>query len=117
MYREWGADVIGMTAMPEARLAREAELPYALLGMATDWDAWREGESAVEVGEILRVMAANSKLAWQTVRSLAQSLPPTREVSPLDTVLDNAIITAPDARDPLVMAKLDAVAGRVLSPV
>ncbi|HKX77019.1 MAG TPA: S-methyl-5'-thioadenosine phosphorylase [Novosphingobium sp.] len=115
LYRQWGADVIGMTAMPEARLAREAELPYALLGMVTDWDSWREVEGEeVSVSEILRVMAENAKLAHDTVRALAAALPKVREASPIDTALDHAIVTAPDARDPLLMARLDAVAGRVL---
>ncbi|AKM08946.1 S-methyl-5'-thioadenosine phosphorylase [Croceicoccus naphthovorans] len=114
MYRQWGADVIGMTAMPEAKLAREAELPYALLGMVTDYDCWREGEAAVEVGDVIAQMHANSALARATVERFVQSLPATRDPSPIDTALDNAIITAPDARDPAVIARLDAVAGRVL---
>ncbi len=71
MYRAWGGDVIGMTAMPEARLAREAELPYALLGMVTDWDCWRDGEAGVEAAQILAVIAANVALAHETVHALA----------------------------------------------
>lgn len=113
MYRQWGADVIGMTAMPEARLAREAELPYAVLGMVTDYDCWREEEAGVEVSHVLEVMHANAELARQTVRMLAASLPDTREPSPIDTALDHALITAPEARDPALLARLDAVACRL----
>lgn len=114
LYRQWGADVIGMTAIPEAKLCREAELPYALIGMVTDYDCWREGEDAVEVGAIIEQMNANGELARRTVETLVAALPNKREPSPLDTVLDYALITAPDARDPAMLAKLGAVAGRVL---
>ncbi len=115
LYRQWGADVIGMTAMPEARLVREAELPYALLGMVTDWDAWREAEAGVEVSEIMAVMEKNASLAKETVRAFAENLPKEREPSPIDTALDHALVTDPEARDPEVVSRLDAVAGRVLS--
>ncbi len=114
LFREWGADVIGMTAMPEARLAREAELPYALVGMVTDYDCWREEAAFVEVSEVLAQMAANGAVARRLVEAFVAALPPTRGASPLDTVLDHALITAPDARDPAMLARLDAVAGRVL---
>jgi len=114
MYRAWGCDVIGMTAMPEAKLAREAELPYALVGMVTDYDCWREGEAHVEVGAIIAQMNSNSAKARQLVIELARSLPQQRAASPIDTCLDFALITAPDARDPKVLAQLDAVAGRAL---
>ncbi len=114
MYRGWGCDVIGMTAMPEAKLAREAELPYALIGMVTDYDCWREGEDAVEVSAVIAQMQANSDKARQAVVKLSEILPEKREASPIDTCLDFAMITAPGARDPKVLAKLDAVAGRVL---
>lgn len=114
MYRQWGADVIGMTAMPEAKLAREAELPYALVGMVTDYDCWREESAFVEVAQVIAQMTANGTVARRFVEAFARALPPTREASPLDTVLDHALITAPDARDPAMLAKLDAVAGRVL---
>lgn len=114
MYRAWGGDIIGMTGMPEARLAREAELPYALVGMVTDYDCWRTDETHVEVGEVMRVMQANAGLARRTVVELARILPASREASPIDTCLSGAIVTAPDARDPGLIAKLDAVAGRVL---
>jgi 5'-methylthioadenosine phosphorylase len=114
LYRSWGADIIGMTAMPEARLAREAELPYALVGMSTDYDCWREGTAHVEVDEVLRIMHANAATARKLVAAFAEALPPTRTPSPIDTCLDAALITAPDARDPAVLARLDAIAGRVL---
>ena len=114
LYRQWGADVIGMTAMPEARLAREAELPYALIGMVTDYDCWREEHAFVEVSEVIAQMAKNGTVARAAVERFVALLPETREASPLDTVLDHALITAPEARDPEMMVKLDAVAGRVL---
>lgn len=116
MYRALGCDVIGMTAMPEAKLAREAELPYALVGMVTDYDCWREGEAHVEVGAIIAQMNANSARARQLVMELAKALPERREPSPIDTCLDFALITAPEARDPALLARLDAVAGRALRP-
>jgi len=114
MYRHWGADVIGMTAFPEARLAREAELPYALVGMVTDYDAWREEEAGVEAAEVFAVMQANAALARAAVRELAQVLPPERAASPFDTALEHAFATPAAARDPALVARLDAVAGRVL---
>lgn len=114
LYRQWGADVIGMTAMPEAKLCREAEMPYALVGMVTDYDCWREDAAFVEVSEVIAQMNANGVTARKTVEALLAALPETREASPLDTVLDFALITAPEARDPAMLAKLDAVAGRVL---
>lgn len=114
LYRQWGADVIGMTAMPEARLAREAELPYALLGMVTDFDSWRETEEGVDAAEVMRVMARNVDVARRALRGLARALPAQRKPSPIDRALDNAIMTAPDRRDPRLAARLHAVAGRVL---
>ncbi len=114
MYRAWGADIIGMTAMPEAKLAREAELPYALVGMVTDYDCWREGECHVEVSEVLKVMHDNADTARRTIIELARLLPATRAPNPIDTCLDFALVTPPEARDPVLLAKLDAVAGRVL---
>ncbi|NVE95609.1 S-methyl-5'-thioadenosine phosphorylase [Altererythrobacter lutimaris] len=113
MYRQWGADVIGMTALPEARLAREAELPYALVGMVTDYDCWREGD-AVDVTQVVEQMQSNSKLARDVVTNFLKKLPKKRAASPIDTALDDAIITAPDQHDPKLLAKLDAVAGRLL---
>lgn len=116
LYRQWGGDVIGMTAMPEARLAREAELPYALLGMVTDYDCWREGE-AVEASAILEIMRANAEAAREVLRHFASGLPATREPSPIDRALDGAIVTPRKHWSPQAMARLDAVAGRLVRPV
>lgn len=115
MYRAWGGDVIGMTAMPEARLAREAELPYALLAMVTDYDSWREDGAPVQAAEVFAVMKANAALARKAVCHLAAMLPAEREASPIDRALDGAIATDPTARDPQLCARLQAVAGRALS--
>lgn len=115
LYRAWAGDVIGMTGMPEARLAREAELPYAMLGMATDYDSFRDGQEGVDITDVLKVMKANSQIAAKTVVELCQALPAKRAPVPIDTALQHAIITAEDQRDPDLVAKLDAVAGRVLS--
>jgi 5'-methylthioadenosine phosphorylase len=115
LYRSWGCDVIGMTAMPEAKLAREAELPYALVGMVTDYDCWRQGEKAVEVSAIIAQLMANAALAKGMIEAFAKALPEAREASPIDTALDSAIITAPGSRDAKLLAKLDAICGRALS--
>ncbi len=114
LYRQWGCDVIGMTAMPEAKLAREAELPYALVGMVTDYDCWREDEAGVDVAQVIAQLGANAATARAMVMALLRALPVERDASPIDTGLDSAIITARDARDPALAAKLDAVAGRAL---
>lgn len=114
LYRSWGCHIIGMTAMPEARLAREAELPYALVGMVTDYDCWREEEAAVDVAQVIAQLSANAAKARAMVVNLLRGLPEVREPSPIDTCLDTALITAPHVRDPDLVAKLDAVAGRVL---
>ncbi|MDZ7628771.1 MAG: S-methyl-5'-thioadenosine phosphorylase [Parvularculaceae bacterium] len=116
LYRSWGADVIGMTNMPEAKLAREAELPYASVAMVTDYDCWREETAHVEVASILAIMKQNTDAARRLVADLVKRLGPTRTRSPLgiETTLDFAIITAPEARDPALVAKLGAVAGRAL---
>lgn len=114
MYRAWGADVIGMTGMPEARLAREAELPYAMLAMVTDYDCWRESDGEVDVAQILKVMAANVGKARAALGRLAEVLPIERTPSPIDTALDGAIMTAREHRDRALVARLQAVAGRVL---
>jgi 5'-methylthioadenosine phosphorylase len=114
MLRGWGGDLVGMTAMPEAKLAREAELPYALVGMVTDYDCWREEEDAVDVAQIIAQLSANAEKARAMVVNLLRALPETREASPIDTCLDTALITAPNVRDPALLAKLDAVAGRAL---
>jgi len=112
LYRQWGGDVIGMTAMPEAKLAREAELPYALVAMVTDYDCWRDGEDHVEVHNVLEQLQANAETAANLVVELAKALPDTRTPSPLDTVLDHSLLTDLDAADGALMAKLDAVSGR-----
>lgn len=113
LYRTWGADVIGMTAMPEARLAREAELPYALAGMVTDYDAWRSDDAGVEAADVLAVMHGNAAIAREALGALATLLPAIREPSAIDRALDAALVTAPQARDPRLIARLDAVAGRL----
>jgi 5'-methylthioadenosine phosphorylase len=115
LYRAWGCDVIGMTAMPEAKLAREAELPYALVGMVTDYDCWRGQGEHVEVSAIIAQLMANAATARRLVIELARALPRERAPSRIDTALDTAIITAPSARDPAMLAKLDAIGKRMLS--
>jgi len=115
LYRSWGCHIIGMTAMPEAKLAREAELPYALVGMVTDYDCWREEEAAVDVAQVIAQLSTNAVKARAMVTNLLHALPESREPSPIDTCLDAALITAPSARDPALLAKLDAVAGRALA--
>lgn len=117
LFRQWGADVIGMTAMPEARLAREAELPYALLGMVTDYDCWRDSAADVDVTDILAVMRSNADLARALLQALATDLPAARAPSPIDTVLDRAIITPRNQWDGAATARLDAVAARLLKTV
>lgn len=117
MYRAWGCDVIGMTNMPEAKLAREAELPYATIAMVTDYDCWHEGHGSVDVASVIAILQKNSAMAAKAVLELTKTLGGTdRKACPsgIETNLDVAIITPPDARDPKLMAKLDAVAGRVL---
>lgn len=113
IFRQWGCDVIGMTAMPEARLAREAELPYALVGMVTDYDCWRENEQPVEVSEIVAQMAANGVIARSMIRALIAALPPERTPSPIDAALNGAILTAPDRCDPALAARNSAILARL----
>lgn len=116
MHRSWGADVIGMTNMPEAKLAREAELCYAALAMVTDHDCWRVDFGSTSVTEIVKVVGDNAEKVKRILLRLARSFPAEHEACPVgsDRALDNAFITAPSARDPQLLAKLDAVAGRVL---
>jgi len=115
LYRSWGCAVIGMTAMPEAKLAREAELPYGLVAMVTDYDCWHPAHDHVTVDQVIRVLNENADKARRLVMRVAPKLGPERKASPaIDTVLDTAFITAPEKRDPKMFAKLDAVAGRVL---
>ena len=116
LYRSWGCDVIGMTNMPEAKLAREAEICYATVAMVTDFDCWHDDHREVDIASIIRVMRGNTEKAQRLVTALAQGFPRTHPPCPIgsDRALDVAIITAPEARDPALLAKLDAVAGRVL---
>ncbi|HEX4198706.1 MAG TPA: S-methyl-5'-thioadenosine phosphorylase [Caulobacteraceae bacterium] len=114
LYRSWGCDVIGMTNMPEAKLAREAELPYASLAMVTDYDCWREETAHVDVGQIIAVLNANADKAKGLVARMPARLSGPRPPSPIDTALDGAVITAPSARDPAMIARLQTIAGRAL---
>jgi 5'-methylthioadenosine phosphorylase len=115
LFQAQGCDVIGMTNMPEAKLAREAEITYATVAMVTDYDAWHES-GAVDVPMILKVMQENGAKAARLVARLARDFPQEREPCPAgsDRALDAAIVTAPELRDPALLQKLDAVAGRVL---
>jgi len=117
MYREsWGCDVIGMTNMPEAKLAREAEICYASVAMITDYDSWHPEHGAVDINQIFAVLTGNADKARALVKGLPARLGTSRSPCPhgCDHALDYAIMTAPDKRDPVLVAKLDAVAGRVL---
>jgi 5'-methylthioadenosine phosphorylase len=116
-YRAQGFDLIGMTAMPEAKLAREAEITYATVAMVTDYDCWHPEHDAVEVASVLAVMHENTAKARRLVARLGADFPSTREACPAGShrALDMALITAPAARDPALVARLDAVAGRVLN--
>jgi 5'-methylthioadenosine phosphorylase len=114
-YQQLGYSVIGMTNMPEAKLAREAEICYATVAMVTDFDCWHPDHEAVTVQDIIAVLNANAEKAKRLVARLARDFPRVHELCPIgsDRALDTAIITAPDARDPELVKKLDAVAGRV----
>ncbi len=118
LYRSWGCDVIGMTNMPEAKLAREAELCYAVVAMVTDYDCWHDAHQSVDIAAVIEVMRANTEKAQRLVLRLARDFPRVHPACPIgsDRALDVAIITAPEARDEALVAKLDAVAGRVLRP-
>jgi 5'-methylthioadenosine phosphorylase len=115
-YKQLGYSVIGMTNMPEAKLAREAEICYASVAMVTDFDCWHPHHDAVTVQDIIKVLLANAEKAKRLVARLARDFPREHETCPIgsDRALDTAMITAPDARDPALVKKLDAVAGRVL---
>ena len=117
-YKNLGYSVIGMTNVPEAKLAREAEICYATVAMVTDFDCWHPDHDAVTVQDIIKVLMANAEKAKQLVARLARDFPREHEPCPIgsDRALDNALITAPEARDPELLKKLDAVAGRVLRP-
>jgi len=115
-YKNLGYSVIGMTNMPEAKLAREAEICYATVAMVTDFDCWHPDHDAVTVQDIIRVLTSNADKAKALVARLARDFPREHEACPIgsDRALDTALITAPEARDPELLKKLDAVAGRVL---
>jgi 5'-methylthioadenosine phosphorylase len=115
-YKQLGYSVIGMTNMPEAKLAREAEICYATVAMVTDFDCWHPDHDAVQVQDIIKVLNANAEKAKRLMARLARDFPREHEPCPIgsDRALDNAFITAPEARDPELLRKLDAVAGRVL---
>jgi 5'-methylthioadenosine phosphorylase len=115
-YKGLGYSVIGMTNMPEAKLAREAEICYATVAMVTDFDCWHPDHDAVTVQDIIKVLTANAGKAGRLVARLAKDFPREHEPCPVgsDRALDTALITAPEARDPALVKKLDAVAGRVL---
>jgi 5'-methylthioadenosine phosphorylase len=115
-YKGLGYDVIGMTNMPEAKLAREAEITYATVAMVTDFDCWHPDHDAVEVADVIKVVRANAEKAARLVSRLARDFPAEHEPCPVgsDRALDTAIMTPEEFRDPDLMRKLDAVAGRVL---
>lgn len=117
LYRSWGADVIGMTNMPEAKLAREAEICYASVAMVTDYDCWHSEHADVDVATILEVMKENTFKAQRLVAHLARDFPREHPACPIgsDRALEVAIITPPEARDAKILKKLDAIAGRVLT--
>ena len=116
LYRSWGASVIGMTNMPEAKLAREAEICYCTVAMVTDYDSWHEDHGTVDVAKVVEVMKANSGNAKRLILRLAREFPREHPPCPIgsDRALEHAIMTAKEYRDPKVLRKLDAVAGRVL---
>jgi 5'-methylthioadenosine phosphorylase len=116
-YRAQNYDVIGMTNMPEAKLAREAEISYASIAMVTDYDCWHPEHDAVDVAAVIAVARQNASVVARLLASLARDFPAEREPCPVgsDRALDGAIMTAPSARDPERLRKLDAVAGRVLT--
>ena len=116
LYRQWGCSVIGMTNMPEAKLAREAEICYATVAMVTDFDCWHEGHDHVTVDQVVKVLFSNADKARALVADVVPALGAPRGPCPAgcDRALEHALITAPEKRDPAVVAKLDAVAARVL---
>lgn len=115
-YQQLGYSVIGMTNMPEAKLAREAEICYATVAMVTDYDCWHPRHDAVTVADVVKVLLGNAARAQRLIARLARDFPREHEPCPIgsDRALDHALITAPEFRDPSLVAKLDAVAGRVL---
>ena len=118
LYRQWGCDVIGMTNMPEAKLAREAEIPYCTVAMVTDYDCWHPDHDNVEVDALIRVLMDNADKARTLVKQVAQRMKERPAVCPSgdDRALEVALITAPEQRDPEFMKKFAAIAGRLLKP-
>lgn len=116
LYRSWGCSVIGMTNMPEAKLAREAELCYASVAMVTDFDCWHDEHEAVTVDAVVKIMMENAEKARALVQAVVPALGAPRGPCPAgcDRALEYALVTSPEKRNPALMAKLDAVAGRVL---
>jgi 5'-methylthioadenosine phosphorylase len=116
LYRSWDCSVIGMTNMPEAKLAREAEICYATVAMVTDYDCWHEDHDAVTVDAVIKVLLGNADKARNLVKSVLPKIGAPRDLchAGCDRALEYALITAPEARDPATLAKLDAIAGRVL---
>jgi len=114
MYRALRADIIGMTAMPEAKLAREAELPYATVAMVTDYDAWHPQHEAVDASAVVATLAANRGKAHALVAAIAAGFPRQLEDDPARTALDNAVMTSAEARAAGLLSRLDAVAGRII---
>lgn len=116
LYRDWGCSVIGMTNMPEAKLAREAEICYATVAMVTDYDCWHEDHDHVDVAQVIAVLTGNAEKAQRLVAAVAPKLAGKRDLCAVgcDRALEVAVMTAPEIRDPEMAAKLDAVAGRVL---
>ena len=116
LYRSWGCDVIGMTNMPEAKLAREAELPYATVAMVTDYDCWHSEHEAVSVESVIKVIEKNRDNANLLVKNVLPRIKvrPEEDIQGGDRALDFAIVTSPDSRAPDMVARLDAIAGRVL---
>ena len=118
LYRQWGCDVIGMTNMPEAKLAREAEIPYCTVAMVTDYDCWHPDHDNVEVDALIRVLMTNADKARTLVKQVAPRMKERPAICPSgdDRALEVALITAPEKRDPEFLKKFDAIAGRLLKP-
>ena len=116
LYRQWGCDVIGMTNMPEAKLAREAELCYASVAMVTDFDCWHPEHDAVTVDQVVKVLSSNADQAKSLIKALIPAIGQPRGLCPAgcDRALEYAIITAPEKRDPALIDRLEVVAGRML---
>ncbi|CUH39154.1 S-methyl-5'-thioadenosine phosphorylase [Jannaschia seosinensis] len=114
LYRDWGCDVIGMTNMPEAKLAREAELHYASVAMITDYDSWHPDHGSVQIDEILKTLHGNAELATAMVAALPSHVSGGGCAEGCDRALEHAVLTAPDARDPGMVERLRGIAGRVL---